>query len=125
MTDILPGAVLEQARRLSGLTQGQLARLADTSQPAIARLESGAASPTIATLERILRAAGFQLRLELQSLPPEGDAVVERYKRDVDRTLIVGNLRKSVSRRIRELVELQKFDAELQRAMRVSRTKKA
>ena len=61
------GALVRLARLRAGLTQAELARRAATSQPAVARYESGVASPSVATLERLLRAAGE--RLELGSSP--------------------------------------------------------
>ena len=53
----------------AGLTQAEFARRAGTSQPAVVRYESGATSPSVVTLERLLRAAGR--RLELSSAPTE------------------------------------------------------
>ena len=44
------------------------------------------------------------------------DAVIELYKRDVDRTLLAENLRCTVEQRFLKLMELQKFAAELQKA---------
>ncbi|MBK5228042.1 MAG: helix-turn-helix transcriptional regulator [Actinobacteria bacterium] len=41
----------------------ELARRAATSQPAIAAYESGRRSPTFETLTRIIRAAGFDMRI--------------------------------------------------------------
>jgi hypothetical protein len=46
--------------------------------------------------------------------PP--DPVVEAYKKDVDRTLLRENLRKTPDERLRELVRLQAFADELARA---------
>ena len=58
------------------------------------------------------------LRAMSQSVPtvPEPDPVIEAYKRDVDRSLIRENLRRSVEERFERLIELQKFSAELRRA---------
>ena len=53
------------ARRQSGLSQEELARRAATSQAAISAYESGRRSPSVATLSRILEAAGFELRMRL------------------------------------------------------------
>lgn len=53
------------ARRRSGLSQEELARRAATSQAAISAYESGRRSPSVATLSRILEAAGFELRMRL------------------------------------------------------------
>ncbi len=55
--------LLVQARRGAGLTQAELARAAETSQSALARYESGVTEPSVATLERVLRACGEQLQL--------------------------------------------------------------
>lgn len=57
------GALLARVRRETGLTQAELARRAGTSQAMVARYENGAASPTVRTLARLLRAAGHELEL--------------------------------------------------------------
>jgi hypothetical protein len=49
------------------------------------------------------------------------DPVVEAYKRDVDRTLLERNLRLTPEERFRQLMQLQKFAAELRRAGRAAR----
>ena len=50
--------VLRQARARAGLSQRELARRAGTAQSVIARIERGQTSPTWATLQRLLAAAG-------------------------------------------------------------------
>lgn len=65
-------SLIRAARTAAGLTQAQLAARAGTSQSAVARYESGAASPSVRTLERLLRAAGQ--RIELASQPTETPA---------------------------------------------------
>lgn len=62
---IQPAQLIFTARSLAQLTQQELAELANTTQPAIAIYESGSKSPGIATLERILLAAGFDLNVQL------------------------------------------------------------
>jgi transcriptional regulator with XRE-family HTH domain len=57
--------LLIEARRRAGLTQRDLARRARTAQSVVARIESGTASPSWQTLERLLRAAGFALSATL------------------------------------------------------------
>ena len=52
---------------------------------------------------------------------PGVDPVTEVYKRDIDRTLLRENLKLSVEDRLRQLTELQRFAAELQRAGRAAR----
>jgi hypothetical protein len=46
------------------------------------------------------------------------DPVIEAYKRDVDLTLIRENLRLSVTQRFEQLMKLQRFADELQKAGR-------
>jgi predicted nucleotidyltransferase/DNA-binding XRE family transcriptional regulator len=58
-------AIIDEVRRMAGLTQAQLARRSGTSQAAIARYESGDSNPSTATLQRITRAAGFEVQLKL------------------------------------------------------------
>lgn len=53
------------------------------------------------------------------ALPP--DPVIERYKRDVDRTLVRENLKLSVEQRFRQLQKLQQFADALKRAPRSSK----
>ncbi len=53
--------LLRTARTRAGLTQRGLALAAATSQSAVAAIESGHKQPTIATLERLLAAAGTEL----------------------------------------------------------------
>lgn len=53
-----------QARLDANLTQVDLAARAGTSQPTLARYESGAALPTLPTLERLLAACGRRLELK-------------------------------------------------------------
>lgn len=52
-----------RARTGAGLSQAELAILAGTSQPALARYETGATLPTLPTLERLLSACGRRLRI--------------------------------------------------------------
>lgn len=61
--------VIREARRNAGLTQKQLATRLGVSQGAVAQLEARGANPTVATLERALRAADY--RLELRVVPAE------------------------------------------------------
>lgn len=57
--------LLLSARRAAGLTQRALARRARTSQSVVARIESGATSPSWKTLEQLLKHAGFDLQASL------------------------------------------------------------
>ena len=55
--------------------------------------------------------------------PPQSDAVIEAYKRDVDRTLIRENLKLTVTQRFEKLMAMQRFADELRRAGREARRK--
>lgn len=57
-------------------------------------------------------------------IPPEPDPVIEAYKKDVDRTLIVENLKLSVEQRFLKLMELQRLAEELRRAGREARRRR-
>ena len=55
-----------QARARAGLTQDQLAERMNTSQSAIARLESGRSVPSTRTLARLAKATGMRLRITFE-----------------------------------------------------------
>jgi transcriptional regulator with XRE-family HTH domain len=55
--------LLERARRLAGLSRSELARRAGASRPTLAAYAAGTKSPNLATAERIIHAAGFDLDL--------------------------------------------------------------
>lgn len=57
---------LIDARAQAGLTQEQLAERMETSQSAIARLESGRTMPSGRTLARYARATGTKLRISFE-----------------------------------------------------------
>src|SRR3954452_12251700 len=85
-------AVLSQARKRAGLTQVELARRADTSQPVISAYEHGRRDPSIETLRRLVRAAGAELDLSVgartrQGLPAPADDA-ERGARLIDVLLL-------------------------------------
>src|SRR5688572_16224811 len=54
---------VNQARRAAGLSQRELSRRSGVPQAAIARIERGLQVPRADTLERLLKACGFELRL--------------------------------------------------------------
>jgi transcriptional regulator with XRE-family HTH domain len=62
-------SLLIEARTHSHLTQAELAEKMGTSQSTIARLESGKAKPTLATLRRLAKATGMQLKISLEPAP--------------------------------------------------------
>jgi predicted transcriptional regulator len=56
---------LVRARTKANLSQADLARKIGTTQSAIARLEGGGVSPSIATLRRYAEATGARLQINL------------------------------------------------------------
>ena len=59
-------ALVRRARREAGLSLRRMAECAGTSHSALAAYEAGAKTPSIPTLDRLLRAAGFELTVELR-----------------------------------------------------------
>jgi hypothetical protein len=53
--------IITVARERAGLSKRELARRAGTSPAAIVKYESGATSPTVDTLNRILEVAGWRI----------------------------------------------------------------
>jgi transcriptional regulator with XRE-family HTH domain len=92
-------ALVMEARREAGLTQRQLAERAGTSQAAVARIERGRQSPSLDTLQRLLRSCGLELRLEVA--PRD-----EQTERLIDATLAM-----SPEERLRAVEEVTRFTA--------------
>ena len=63
--------VIRRARSRAGLSLRELARRANTSHPALVAYEAGRTQPSVATLARIVAAAGFRLELDLQARPAD------------------------------------------------------
>lgn len=62
--------LLQEARRRSGLSRRKLAQRGGTSASTLSAYESGTSVPSVATLERLLRAAGFEAEAHLRPVPP-------------------------------------------------------
>lgn len=72
-----PAALLRQARAEAGLTQRMLTLRADTSRSSLAKYESGAMSPTVRQLSRLLAACGSQIRCQLEPVGADLDAALD------------------------------------------------
>jgi transcriptional regulator with XRE-family HTH domain len=59
--------LLIAARKQSGLTQAQMARIAKTTQSAIAAYEAGRREPTVPVLQRMLEATGHNLVIAFEA----------------------------------------------------------
>src|SRR5438105_1951374 len=92
-------SLLREARARAKLSQRALAERADTAQSEIGRIECGRQEPSYATLERLVRAAGFDLKVQL--VPHD----------DHDERLIDAMLALSVEERLDRLEELDEFFA--------------
>lgn len=92
--------MVREARRRHGLSQQRLARRCLTSQRHISRIERGEVSPSVETLERLLRAMGE--RLELTAAPgPRGNQSTSELRAALEQT--------TVSERFAETAELSEF----------------
>ena len=61
---------MREARKRARLTQAALGRRAGVPQSTIARIESGARTPSTDLVERLVSAAGFEIRLRLGERNP-------------------------------------------------------
>ncbi len=68
-----PRALVRQLRIAAGLSQRALAAQATTSQPAIARYERGASTPSWETLQRLAAVCGHRLRIVVEAVPEQHD----------------------------------------------------
>lgn len=64
--------LLRLARHKASLTQRQLAQTAGVTQQAVSAYETGRMEPTIPTLQRLLAAAGLEMRITLEPLTDDG-----------------------------------------------------
>lgn len=99
--------LVRQARRLRGLTQGELAIRLGTTQSAVARLESGQTDPRFATVLNAVRACDLDLHFSLAR--PDLD-----HRRLIDDALAL-----TPAQRLSELVDRLEVEQVLQRARRV------
>ena len=95
---------LRNARRRAGFTQRDLAREAGVPQSTIARLEAGAVTPRVDSLQHLLRACGERL----EARPRRGA--------EIDRSLIREMLRmKPIQRLQRASAEANSLNALLEK----------
>lgn len=74
----LAAGLLRLARDKAQLTQAQLAAQAGVSQQAVSAYETGRKEPTLPTLQALLAAAGFEMRIHLEALDYH-DAALETF----------------------------------------------
>jgi len=94
-----PDLLIGDARRAAGLTQAELADRLGVSQSAIAKLEREGCNPTVETLDRTLRAAGFRLQL----IAPAWSTATGEPGPSIDESLIRQALERSPAERIKSV----------------------
>ena len=72
---------MAEARKRGGLTQAELADRLDSYQSVVARWETGRTSPDFATVQRVVRAAGFELGI---SIHPADDHDLTLIRRELN-----------------------------------------
>lgn len=77
------GALLQSARKRSGLSQTAFADLIGIAQPTLSAYESGTRQPTLPTLLRMLAGAGLELRLEVVERDGHDELLAE-WERSLD-----------------------------------------
>lgn len=102
------GTLLRKARLRAGLSQRELARRAGTAQSLVSRIERSLTDPTTQGLERLLRAAGFDLRMQAV----EGAVADTHMLTDVERILAM-----TPEERLIEVANINKFEHQVKRAV--------
>jgi transcriptional regulator with XRE-family HTH domain len=98
--------IVRRARAASGLSQRELARKARTAQSVVARAELGENSPSWDTLMRLLKAAGYTLRTQLEPVRLIDRSILD----DVPRIL-----RMTPQQRLEEVAQVSRFVATARR----------
>ena len=101
--------MLRMARRRAQLSQRELARRAGVPQATISRIENSVVSPTLDTLDPLIRACGMRL------------GVVDQRGLDVDRSQISERLLMTPAERFRLAVDAANGVREFRRAFGVGR----
>jgi len=73
-------SALIDARNRAGLTQLELARKMGTTQPVVARLESGRVRPSMRTLERLAEATGSRLLINFEPRDASSGVALSRHR---------------------------------------------
>ncbi|MEO5903559.1 MAG: helix-turn-helix transcriptional regulator [Gemmatimonadaceae bacterium] len=93
-------SLVKSARAQAGMTQRELAKKARTSQSVVARVELGETSPSLKTLSRLVKAAGFDVAAQLQRIPTVDPSILD----DIPRIL-----RMTPEERLREVAQVGRF----------------
>ncbi len=109
-----PGQLLREVRSAYGVSQGELATRANTTQSAISRIESGKVSPAFETMRELLRLLGFDLVLG-----------AEARDAGIDATLNEQNFRFSPSARVQRGLDFAGQVVRIQQQVGVKRGEKS
>jgi transcriptional regulator with XRE-family HTH domain len=75
--------LVRDIRRRGGLSQRALAGRAGVPQPTIAEIEAGRREPSMTLLSRLAEATGYELKVDLQPLPPRSAVATANRIRDL------------------------------------------
>jgi transcriptional regulator with XRE-family HTH domain len=89
--------IVREARRRAGLTQAALAARAGVPKSTVGRIESGARTPSVELVERLVRAAGLRVTISLSEPDPGSDSMFER------------TLRRSPAQRLADATRVARF----------------
>jgi transcriptional regulator with XRE-family HTH domain len=84
-------ALIRNARQAAGITQVELAARAGTAQPAVAAYESGARTPNLATLERLLGACEHDVQVLARPRVRRGAASLAELAQTIEEDLEQGH----------------------------------
>ncbi|MBI4284692.1 MAG: helix-turn-helix transcriptional regulator [Chloroflexi bacterium] len=73
-------SALIRLRLAKGLTQEQLAKLLNTKQESIARLESGGSLPSLSTIKKVANALDAELEINLRPKPNSEEDLLVKLK---------------------------------------------
>jgi transcriptional regulator with XRE-family HTH domain len=82
--------LIRDARRAADITQVELATRAGTAQPAVAAYESGARTPNLATLRRLLGACDYDIELTTHPRVRRGAATLAELSETISQDLADG-----------------------------------
>jgi transcriptional regulator with XRE-family HTH domain len=71
-------SLIAEARKRGGFTQAELADRLGSHQSVVARWETGRTNPDFATVQRVVRAAGFDLGISIQPVDDHDLALIRR-----------------------------------------------
>ncbi|MDQ6746689.1 MAG: helix-turn-helix domain-containing protein [Candidatus Dormibacteraeota bacterium] len=112
--------LLRDARRRAGISQRELARRAGTSQAVISAYENALREPGVTQLQKVISAAGFDLRLTLAATPRPlrtGGLPWQLPDEADDDDRILENLRLSPVQRLRKMGRLRSFTSKYRGAL--------